>query len=370
VFMRSLVTINVPSGWVSVTATGATGGASRHRVMARIADGSEGSTVSVTLGSSNRMVAVSARISGFQEGSVADVIYGVSSAVDVNSKNPPSASIPGGWAAGAENGFFAVFSQNQSAWTFTSPPTNYGTITSERNAISTTNTRHQIGAAFRLLTADTEDPGAFTISADTDVQCASTIIVRGIGATDEINSTTKIQDGHPLTISGLGFGATQSLGSVVLSPALDRNDAGAVIQTVGTWSDSSIYIAAAELPTGLSAGDTVYVYVDDDEGTTLDPLTTVVADPTLRLDGLLRDIDTDALITQDPMELIVLDGVAGGRDLEYNTTSGVCTAGVVEIDDTLYSVTTMGGTRWVIAVQSETRASVPVPATVVDRNDD
>jgi hypothetical protein len=364
------VSITTPSGWHLVTSTGSSSQQFKQCVFARIADGSEGSTVSIATPGGSRFVMRGYRISGFAEGAVADVVVGASDAVNTNSADPPNLSIPGGWGD-AEHLFVAINSAAASDWTISAAPTGYGDLQNRFTGTISSNTGYGgISTARRLATATSENPDAFTVSGTQSGPHAATVAVRGVPAASEVSGTTKIQDEKPLTITGLGFGDPQALGNAILSPALDPDDIGAVIQTVETWSDTTITIAAADLPSGLVAGSTVYVYVKDDTGATIDPLTTVVADPTLRLDGLLRDIDTDGLITQDPLELVVLGGAAGGRQVEYNTISGASAAGVVEIDDALYSVNEIDDTRLVIAIQSATRASVPVPATVVDRNDD
>lgn len=183
-----------------------------------------------------------------------------------------------------------------------------------------------------------------------------------------ISSTTLLQAGKDLTITGTDFGASQGSGSVVLSPANDIDDANAETQTISSWGDTSITTTGLALPTGVVAGDTVYLFVTDGSAGESTGFQTEIADPALVLDFQpLRDTDSDGLIGIASAEIIALCGAAGTRTLTMQDDDFAVVDGVVEIVDAAFSIDEIDDTCWVGLIESATRAGF-FPATVVDRN--
>lgn len=67
------------------------------------------------------------------------------------------------------------------------------------------------------------------------------------------------ENGESITITGSGFGASQGVGKVYISPSDDIADAGRVEQTVTAWADTSITITVAR--GGLSFLTNHYLFV-------------------------------------------------------------------------------------------------------------
>lgn len=149
-------TITDPSGWAVLVSklNGDT-----FRLYAKIADGSEGSTVTVGATNNGRVSAASYRITGARNGVTSSEIA-VSSAVDGASATPDPPSLTPSWGS-AENLWIAVTFAASSNFTFSSYPTNYtlGQINAQTGSNGNSNA---VTLASRLLTATSEDPGVFT----------------------------------------------------------------------------------------------------------------------------------------------------------------------------------------------------------------
>ncbi len=75
-------------------------------------------------------------------------------------------------------------------------------------------------------------------------------------------SATPFGHGDSVNIVGVGFEAVQGTGSVVISPADDIDDAGAVTQTIDSWADLAITITLVR--GALSLDTNVYLFVKND----------------------------------------------------------------------------------------------------------
>lgn len=175
-------TVTLPSGIVAgdllvilirtgvPSATGWTVDAS-NRVMTRTADGSEGASVAVTSGSAARMVAIAYRISGW----TAFEISSLPSSID-----PPSFSPA--WGAD-DTLWIATATATSSDWTFTTAPTNYGSLLETGNPSNSATSRSRIAAATRSLNASSDDPDAFAVSGGTQTSpLAFVVTVQGVAA--------------------------------------------------------------------------------------------------------------------------------------------------------------------------------------------
>jgi hypothetical protein len=155
-------TITWPSGWTQLYNQANGGNNVQGAAAYRVADGSEGSTMTITLSGSSTVASVAFRITGHdsaiapQAGTVAT---GTSS-----TPNPPSLTPTGG----AKDYLWIVCCASDTA-DVTAAPTNYSNFT-QPGALP------DIGTAERLLNAASEDPGTFTIAAS-DEWVANTIAV-------------------------------------------------------------------------------------------------------------------------------------------------------------------------------------------------
>lgn len=152
-------TVTDPSGWTVLAGQAIPTGGDILRIYAKIADGSEGATVTVTLSGNQRAHAASYRITGNRNGLTSSEIA-VSAPVDANTASPDPPNLTPSWGS-AENLWIAADLCASSAFTFSSYPTNYGlgqlNVQSGNN-----NNANAVTLAARLLTATSEDPGVFT----------------------------------------------------------------------------------------------------------------------------------------------------------------------------------------------------------------
>ncbi len=166
-------TVTDPAGW-TVTLSAANG--DTWRIYSKIATGSEGSTVSVSLSSAQRMGCANYQISGNRNGTSSSEIE-VSSTVDANTATPDPPSLSPSWGS-AENLWFAISFTSDTNSTLSSNPTNYslGQI-SGFNGTGSGGAGTGAAVAVRLLTATSEDPGVFTFS-NAKARSAYTLAVR------------------------------------------------------------------------------------------------------------------------------------------------------------------------------------------------
>lgn len=73
-----------------------------------------------------------------------------------------------------------------------------------------------------------------------------------------------IQNGQAFTIAGSGFLASQGGGKVIVSPTDNKDDEGAIEQTITSWSTGDIQ--GTGVRSGLSFRTTYYVFVVTDQG--------------------------------------------------------------------------------------------------------
>jgi hypothetical protein len=151
------------TGWTSLAES--TSDSEYRYILGRIADGTEGATASFTSSATESCSANTYLITGNRNGLTSSEIA-VSSVVNYTSTtttaDPPS--LTPSWGS-AENLWFGLVITNDSNITsIVSYPTNYdlGQLTNINGSGGGGNSRQAIMSAARLLTASTEDPGAFT----------------------------------------------------------------------------------------------------------------------------------------------------------------------------------------------------------------
>lgn len=140
-------TITTPTGWTQIFNTLAT---VRLAAYYRIADGTEGASVSVVIGGSGRSAHCTYRISGY----AGTPESGTSTSGSSVSADPPTLSPS--WAS-AKTMWLAVMGVN-SATIPTAAPTNYTNLIAYAGASGGVS----VGSGRRELETATEDPGAFT----------------------------------------------------------------------------------------------------------------------------------------------------------------------------------------------------------------
>src|SRR5688572_15144107 len=94
------------------------------------------------------------------------------------------------------------------------------------------------------------------------IRLAAGAAVPSVTSVDGDNAVFAGQTG--VVVAGTTFGASQGVGSVVISPTDDIDDAGAVTQTVTAWSDTSVTITVVK--GSLSLDTNVYLFVENNAG--------------------------------------------------------------------------------------------------------
>lgn len=156
------------SGWTSLYST-ASGILSRGYCLYKVADGSEGSAVTVTFSANCTIAWSSYRITSFQGTPEAGTPATGSSA----SPNPPS--LTPSW--GADDDLWLVAAHCINSTSDLAAPTNYTGLIEVRNTALRSN-----GTAYRQLNATSEDPGTFSNANNTE-WTAGTVAVRGVATT-------------------------------------------------------------------------------------------------------------------------------------------------------------------------------------------
>lgn len=159
-------TVTDPAGWTVILGN-YVGNVDEPRIYAKIASGSEGSTVTVTLNTSQRASAVSYRITGNRNGVTSSEIAlsSVANASSTLTPNPPNLTPSWGSAA---NLWIAVGFSDSSDLVLSSYPTNYDLGQNAAIVSPANDNANSVLTASRLLTATSEDPGVFTMTAGSE----------------------------------------------------------------------------------------------------------------------------------------------------------------------------------------------------------
>lgn len=175
-FISARSFIQVPAGWSSLLFGSHSTDASvqKLRVIERIADGTEGSSVTLAINDARDSAHAAYRVSG---GSVVEVSAQVESS---GSGHPdsPSFSPPGG----ADDYLWFSVGTAYGIRSFTAAPTNYGNFLNPSTGTAGLDDAN-LGVAARTLNAATEDPDAFTLSGPSNNWIAFTLaVVPSVGA--------------------------------------------------------------------------------------------------------------------------------------------------------------------------------------------
>jgi hypothetical protein len=114
--------------------------------------------------------------------------------------------------------------------------------------------------------------------------------------TDEI--VTQGQTG--VTVTGLDFGASQGIGLVKISQTNDVNDAGAITQTITSWSDTSLQLTA-NLP--VPEGYVCFVFVKNNSGAFSAGFQ--ITREIVSILPVITDVDTDEIVLQGQANIII-----------------------------------------------------------------
>lgn len=177
----------------------------RHNVFWRIADGTEGTTATVTIGGGgSRVCAVTDRITG-HEGTLAalEAINAATLTLD-----PPALTPTWGLA---DTLWMATGFSRKANWTFSSSPTNYGVITDIATVEGGTQlAQSRVGRATRELAATTEDPNAFTVSGALDADSSSSFLIAIRPAAAGTTTNADLNAGG-FTLTGQEISASRSV---------------------------------------------------------------------------------------------------------------------------------------------------------------
>lgn len=154
-----------PAGWEAEYDDNGTD--DRIMVMSRVADGSEGASVTVTTVASRRSAHVAFRITGF-EGDIE--VAGNGAGTD-----PPN--LAPSWGSD-DDLWIAVIGGANSIWSATAAPANYGDLLGATNAPFDSPSRCAVYTARREAAASSEDPGEFTFSGAPEHPHSVTIAIR------------------------------------------------------------------------------------------------------------------------------------------------------------------------------------------------
>ena len=163
-------TITFPSGWTQLFQT-AGGTDVKFGAWYRIADGTEGATITVTTSASECSNHTSYRITGYS----GTPEVGTSATGNSTTPNPPS--LTPSW--GAKDTLWFACQGNDGSTATTAYPTNYTNGRNDNNSVS--DPTASVATARRELNAASEDPGTFTIATARN-WVANTVAVKPIAA--------------------------------------------------------------------------------------------------------------------------------------------------------------------------------------------
>lgn len=160
----SATSINVPAGWTSLY--NVTSGSNRQRAFYKTATGSEGATVTITIGTASFFAAIALRIGGANLTPEA----GTAAAATSTSADPPSLSFAGGVDA------YLVIAVSGAKMSTGSAPAAYPPGYSA-NQLSAPANFNSLALATKNAAAANEDPGAFTWGSSVN-NIANTVAIR------------------------------------------------------------------------------------------------------------------------------------------------------------------------------------------------
>lgn len=171
--VANMPTITTPSGWTLLRNVVERPGISethQFSIFYKVASGSEGATLTITTGTSNRSAHVSYRITTATYTGSPEASTGTSAGT--GDANPDSLTPSGG----AKDYLWLAVGGLRSQ-TFSGVPTSYSTLVT-----AATSSQIAVGTGNRQLNATSEDPGTFSDSGDCE-WTACTVSIAGTGST-------------------------------------------------------------------------------------------------------------------------------------------------------------------------------------------
>jgi hypothetical protein len=132
-----------------------------------------------------------------------------------------------------------------------------------------------------------------------------------------------------VTIAGTSFGASQGAGRVVISPADDIDDAGAVEQTVTAWADTAVEFTA-DLATFTPFAQ-LYLFVEDNGGTSNSSGHLVKRESRMFVRETLEDLAGSPIASESNIRYRVTDATINGTALLTGLTETTDGSGDIEI---------------------------------------
>lgn len=261
-------TITTPTGWTSVLNTADTT-TQRTAIFYRIADGTEGSTVSVTTSASLRCEYRSLRFTGAHASTAPEA--SAAAYASSNAPDPPSLD-PAGWGT-EDTLWYAIEAGNDATKTVNTYPTNY---TGGVQHVSTGGTPGQLALASRNLNAASADPGAFALSSGGGSRTVGITLAIRPGAAAQTLIPTAIASTAALGSNTLKGLMTLLPGSRASGLVLGSHVLQALNTLVPTARASSLQIGSPQLnllntltPEGYVSNRAAYDRMTDTTGTRL-----------------------------------------------------------------------------------------------------
>jgi hypothetical protein len=192
----------------------------------KIADGTEGSTITVGTGTTEQSAHISYRITGHDSAQAPEASAGATG--NSTSPNPDSLAPTGG----AKDYLWIAVEGNDQGDAASAYPTNY--TNGQTNNIGTNNGAN-VAVARRALNASSEDPGTFTIPSEEWIAC--TVAVHPVPPTPDLSWATGSADFKIYQSSNL----TWDSGTLVCSGTLSDDNGSTIDCTSGAIADSTQY---------------------------------------------------------------------------------------------------------------------------------
>ena len=245
--VASVANITVPSGWTSLLANTAVGSDGKFAIFHKVASGSEGSSVSVTVmssGNKDAAVALAYKVTGWG-GALSNIDISTVATGSGSAPDPGSVTANGG---SADNLFIEFVGAYDDDATFSAYSTNY-TNGTEIQSGGGTNAGCELGSARRELAAASDDPGTLTLS-ESESWGASTIVIAPAAATGSgvlsaagtgaLSGTGASENAQAASMAGTG--ALSGVGESMAEAALDA----AGISTSNFLSDQGAAVLSAD----------------------------------------------------------------------------------------------------------------------------
>lgn len=217
-------------------------------------------------------------------------------------------------------------------------------------------------AGFGITRSTSWDVDVFSVGTNGDAAPTGPVITG-----PNITSTTKLQAGKALTVTGVDYSATGN--TLRISPTNSTADVAAVDQTLNTQSITQLTVTSVVLPAGASPGDTMYLFVQDDllEWGSVGRAT-LVADPALQVTLL----DTDSGMPKNIVTYATVLAVApADRTTVVATLSAQQTSatGVLTLKDAALTIDELTDSYDIVGWNADGTDRFHATGTLVDLND-